>query len=685
MRQILLTSLACATIALSGAAAARQPISIDALSRMSEIQSISMSSDGKRIVALVGKAGAKEFDTSLATWDLDNLEKGPTVTASGDRMKFIQASALKSDHVFVVGRQEWTGAFERCGGEGQSVGTTKTFVVKAYLSDSSQGKFEEAFAGKRRPVGVSEETQRCFEIGGSAQLVNALPLDPNNVIIQQTDLGSFRSDYYRYNLKTKKTELLFRATGRTSPALFDSRTGEVLVRSDLDTSGGGFESRYFFRDAETGEFVLHENLNNQLKDRYQLDFIGRDEKTGKFYVLTDKFSDQVQAWMYDSKTRKFDDQPLLAHPQFSIMNLILGSRPSDFNQVLGYTVGAMTMQTTWIEPGLAAIHEGLKRAYPGQEVDILSYTDDRSKVLFSTESPRHPTRYFLLVDGRQALPLGASRSGIDPDSIGEQRWVTYTARDGMKIPGILDLPAGWTPAQGPLPTIIHPHGGPWARDFGGWDGSGWVPFFTSRGYAVLRPQYRGSSGLGRKLWLAGDAEWGQKMQDDKDDGAAWLVKEGIADPKRIAIMGYSYGGFAAAAAVVRPNSPYACAISGAPVTNLARLGNNWSENRLQRLYQGRTVKGMDPMKNTDKANIPVLLYVGDRDVRTPSWHAEDFYNAVKDKVPAKFELIPDQPHSFPWYPRHQQRGFELMDAFLANECGLNAGGAKTTASLSTAN
>mgnify|MGYP002780280512 CR=1 FL=1 len=685
MRLIALSSLACAAIALSGGVAARDPISIDALSRMPEIQSISMSSDGKRIVALIGKAGAKEFDTSLATWDLDNLDKGPKVTASGDRMKFIQASALKSNHLFVVGRQEWTGPIGDCGGEGQSVGTTKTFVTKVYLSDGSQGEFEEAFAGKRRPTGVSDATQRCFELFGTAQLVNPLPLDPDHVIIQQTNIETFRGDYYRYNLKTKKTELLFRATGRTSPALFDPRTGDVLVRSDLDNSEGAFESRYYFRDADTGEFVLHDNLNSKIKDRYQLDFIGRDEKTGKFYVLTDKFSDQVQAWMYDPKTRKFDEQPLLAHPTFSIMNLILGTRPSDFNQVLGFTVGGMTMETTWIEPGLAAIHEGLKKAYPGQDVDIVNYTDDRSKVLFSTESPRHPTRYFLLVDGRQALPLGASRSGIDADSIGEQRWVTYPARDGLQIPGILDLPAGWTPARGPLPTIIHPHGGPWSRDVGGWDGSGWVPFLTSRGYAVLRPQYRGSTGLGRKLWLAGDAEWGQKMQDDKDDGAAWLVKQGIADPKRIAIMGYSYGGFAAAAAVVRPNSPYACAISGAPVTNLGRLGNNWSENRLQRIIQGRTVTGMDPMKNTDKANIPVLLFVGDRDVRTPAWHAQDFYNAVKGKVPAKFELIADQPHSFPWYPRHLQRSMELMGDFLANECGMGAGGTKTTASLSPSN
>ena len=144
----------------------------------------------------------------------------------------------------------------------------------------------------------------------------------------------------------------------------------------------------------------------------------------------------------------------------------------------------------------------------------------------------------------------------------------------------------------------------------------------------------------------------------------------MADPKKLVIFGYSYGGFAAAAAAVRPNSPSRCAISGAPVTDLARLSVRWGESRVQRLVQGNTVKGMDPMRNTDKANIPVLLYVGDRDVRTPAFHARDFYNGVKGKVTAKFELIPDMPHSMPWYPRHAKRSLELMESFLQSECGL---------------
>ncbi|MNC66582.1 hypothetical protein D3C75_1169950 [compost metagenome] len=96
---------------------------------------------------------------------------------------------------------------------------------------------------------------------------------------------------------------------------------------------------------------------------------------------------------------------------------------------------------------------------------------------------------------------------------------------------------------------------------------------------------------------------------------------------------------------------------------------SWSENRLQRILQGQTVKGMDPIQNTAKANIPVLLYVGDRDVRTPAFHARSFYNAVQGKVPAKFELIADMPHSMPWYPSHYRATLPLMADFLAKDCG----------------
>lgn len=660
---------ACGLMVLAGAAGAAEPIAIEAFSKVPEIQSPSMSTDGKNLVAIIALPGSDNQETALATWDVENIAGGPTITPSGDRMKFIYASALKADKLLVLGRQEWTGQLGGCG-EGSMSGATKTFVTKTYLTGSDHGKFSEAFADNTRKLGISKQTQRCLELTGTSQLVHGLPLDPEQVIVAQLNELSLSSNYYLYNLRTGDTKLLFRGGGRSSPGLFDPRTGELVTRSQIESAGTDeYELQVHVRNPDTGEFQKHDALSTRLSERYTVGISGLDEETGKLYVLTDLFSDRVQAWMYDPRTRKFDAEPLVAHPEFDIGSLILGTQASNFNRVLGFTVAGPETEEVYVDPEMKAVHDGLKSAFPGMNVSIADYTDGLARVLFSVSDHRHAPSYHLLFDRSQLVPLGASRPWIDADAIGEQKWVTYTARDGRSIPALLDLPAGWKAGDAALPTIIHPHGGPWARDEGGWDGSGWVPFLTSRGYAVLRPQYRGSAGVGRELWIAGDEQWGLAMQDDKDDGAAWLVEQGIADPDRLAIFGYSYGGFAAAAAVVRPDSPYQCAISGAPVTDLGRLGTTWSSNRLQRIMQGRTVKGMDPMRETAKANIPVLLYVGDRDVRTPSFHAKGFYDAVRNTVPAKFELIPDMPHSMPWYPRHQETTLKLIEDFLADDCG----------------
>ena len=662
--------LALPLVFAAGVVAAK-PIPIESFARLPAISSVSMSADGKQLVAIVAKPGSDYRDTALATWDLDNLEKGPVLTPSGDQMKFIAANALKADRLLVTGRQEFTGALAGCG-EGQTIGSTATFVTKTYLTDGNHADFEEAFTGAgARRFGLSEQTERCLEIAGSASLVNTLPLDPTNVIIQRANGLTLRGDYFLFDLESGQATLLLRGGQATEPGLFHPRDGKVLTRNELEAiNSTDYEQRVLILDQATGKFELHEALTTVLHHRYTMDIVGIDDSSGKFYVLTDKFSDLVQAWMYDPKSREFDAEPLVASPEFSISGLIFGAQASNFNQLIAFRVSGPMPETIYVDSDFRSIHEGLKQAFPGRYVSITDYNNDLSKILFTTVSSDQPLSYHLLLDRKRVQNLGSQRPWIDGDDIGEQRWVTYTARDGMEIPAILDLPAGWSKEDGPLPAVIHPHGGPWARDFMGWDGSGFVPFMTSRGFAVLRPQYRGSAGLGRDLWLAGDKEWGKTMQDDKDDGATWLVEQGIADPEKILIFGYSYGGFAAAAATVRPNSPYRCAIAGAPVTDLTRLGNTWSENRLQRFLQGRTVTGMDPIKNTDKANIPVLLFVGDRDVRTPSWHAKNFYEAVKDRVPARFVLIPDMPHSLPWYPRHFNEMFGVMEDFIEKECGI---------------
>jgi dienelactone hydrolase len=666
-------SLLCGLLATAlggNLAHASAPISIEDLAREPALQSVSMSPDGKHLVGLIPSPTNKD-ETALATWDLNALTAAPKVlTPSGDHMKFIGAFALKSDKILAVARQEWTGQLGGCG-EGKVVGATKTFVTKTYLTGDAQKKFEEAFARKSVRVGRSRNMDVCLELAGTASLVDMLPLDPDNVIIRRISGISLMTNYYLYNLRTGDVELLFTGSTRTTPALFDSRTGKVLVKAEIEPVGGDYEQRFLILNPKNGLFEVEAPLTTKLSKRHEMDVVGVDDATGKYYVLTDQFSDKVQVRLYDAVTHKFDPEPAVADKDYSIMGLLFSKRPENFNQVVGFVVGGPSPQTIYVDPTLKGIQASLAKVFPGQQVNISSYTNDFSKVLFTTENAGTPGAYHLLLDRKQVKTLGSTRPWLKPGMTGGERWVSYKARDGLKIPAILDLPAGWKNGDAPAPAIVMPHGGPWARDYTGWDASGWVPMLTSRGYAVLRPQYRGSQGLGRELWLAGDAQWGLKMSDDLDDGAAWLVSQGITSKGDIAIFGYSYGGFAAVAATVRSPSPYQCAIAGAPVADLGRLNTSWSDSRLQRILQGKTVKGMDPMNNADKAHLPIMLFDGDRDVRTPpAIHARPFYEAVKGKVPAQYHVIANMPHSMPWYPSQQRETLTLIENFLAKDCGL---------------
>jgi dipeptidyl aminopeptidase/acylaminoacyl peptidase len=643
------------------------PIAAEDFARIANISSVSLSPDGHMLVAIIAKPGSNNEDSALATWDLDNLSAGPVVTPSGDKMKFIAAAALKAGGVWVLGRQEWTGRLGGCG-EGRETGASRTFVTKPFITDQRQTEFNPAFATGGLTVGVNQDTERCFEIAGTTSLAAMLPLDPENVIVQRVNLETLRGDYYRYNLRTHLAQVVFREAG-ASVSFINPRDGEILVRQRQQAIGDDYDVSIEIRNPQTGDFEVQPALTHRLADRYTLDFLGIDEATGQFYVSTDKFSDKAEIYMYDPRAGAFSAQPALAHPQYSVVGIVLGEHPSDFNKLLGFVYSGPERTTFWVDPQMRAIQDGLDAIYPGLHVSILDFNDDRSRVLYETSSGANPPTYYLLRNRHEAVLIGASRPWLDTANMRKPDFITYAARDGMQITGVLTLPAGWSKADGPLPAIVLPHGGPWARDYVDWDASGWPQFLASRGYAVLQPNYRGSEELGRRLWLAGDAQWGLAMSDDNDDAAAWLVSQGVAAPDRIAIFGYSYGGFAAIAATVRPHSPYQCAVAGAGVSALTRLGNSWSEDRQQRIYQGRTVAGMDPSHHVDDANIPILLFYGDRDVRVPTFHSQEFYNAVRSKVPAELVVIPDMPHSLPWYPRHFRTMLGALENYLKNDCG----------------
>ena len=521
----------------------------------------------------------------------------------------------------------------------------------------------------RAEVGANKAMLRCFELVGETNIESLLPLDPTKIVISRRSTKSGTS-YFEHDLSNGREKFLYKASD-TQSIQISGRTGEPVARTELEFENGAWRQYISLPNAQ-GDFEIEAPLTTEISNRYTMEVLGKQNGTGKYFVLTDKFSDKVSIYLYDAATDSFSDQPVFAHPEFDAGGMIFSNRQQDAGEVLGFTYQGPVSETYWLDPELKSIQDGLDAAFPGKHVSLADYTADRNRVLFAVSAANYPPAYFLLVDKAKVAVIGSQRPWINEADLGESKFVYYTARDGLQIPAIITLPAGYEEGDKARGAIILPHGGPWARDSAGFDSSGWTQYFASRGYLVMQPQYRGSDGWGRKLWLAGDGEWGQKMQDDKDDGAAWLVENGYVDADKIAIHGYSYGGFAAIAASVRPNSPYQCAIAGAGVSNLTKLGHEWGNNRIQRIVQGDTVDGMDPMQNTDKINIPILLYHGDYDVRVPIFHSRDFYNAIKDKQPdSKFIVLKQMGHqSAKWLPEHKKLVLEEIETFLNTTCGM---------------
>jgi len=282
--------------------------------------------------------------------------------------------------------------------------------------------------------------------------------------------------------------------------------------------------------------------------------------------------------------------------------------------------------------------ESIVGMFPGERVQYVSSSADFSKVVVLLEGVRHGYRYALVdFDTQKAVGIGEVYRGITVPL--EVQRLTYGAADGMKIPAYLTLPAR-RPAKN-LPLIVLPHGGPAARDTAEFDW--WSQALADQGYAVLRPNYRGST-LTRDFLEAGFGQWGRKMQTDLSDGVRYLVKSGIADPARVCIVGASYGGYAALAGVTLDPTVYRCAVSVAGISDLSRMLKWEDEERGQGdrralRYWDRfwgvsgandpALDAISPIKHIDAVHVPVLLIHGRDDTVVPFEQSQIMFDALR--------------------------------------------------------
>jgi dipeptidyl aminopeptidase/acylaminoacyl peptidase len=502
-------------------------------------------------------------------------------------------------------------------------------------------------------------------------------------------LGS-DGDIYSVDVETMSAGKIMNGSDRYGAYQVDLK-GQLRAREELNYDNGKVYLAQQIRDPDTDQWV--ELFRSYAKDRDITDIVGFTDDPHVILIANSQGGDKAGVYEYDIKQRKVLE-PAFQHKLFEAAPAFIYSRQAaDYGRPLGFAYDAENTKVYWLDGRMAALQKaaeqalgvstvsvdwtdpgtGAKATIPvesGAGVNIISWSDDYRYLLLEKSGPRQPPEYYLLTDGTKLALLGKARPWIDTAALGDTRLVEYPARDGLMIPAFLTLPPASLFGPGPYPTLIEPHGGPWARDDMEWDLAGWIQYFASRGYAVLQPQFRGSEGWGQKLWRAGDAEWGQKMQDDKDDGVKWLIAQHIADPARVAMFGYSYGGYAALAAAIRPNGLYQCTISGAGAGDLGAIADATFDNRFEREFQHPTIKGLDALQHAGEAKIPVLLYHGDRDQTVDIEQSRQFAARLKAAgKPYKLVEIKDMGHQYIFMtPDMMEEQLNIIDAFLKTDC-----------------
>jgi dipeptidyl aminopeptidase/acylaminoacyl peptidase len=313
---------------------------------------------------------------------------------------------------------------------------------------------------------------------------------------------------------------------------------------------------------------------------------------------------------------------------------------------------------TWkvVDPAVKADFEGIAKLDSGDFV--LTNRDDADRTwLVAFTSDRGPVKYYTWDrDAKKGTYLFSVQPKLEGLQLSEMKPVVITTRDGLKMNAYLTLPAG-LPAKN-LPMVLYPHGGPWARDV--WGYSSTAQWLSNRGYAVLQPNFRGSTGYGKKYLHAGDKQWGLKMHDDLVDAVNWAVKRGYADPKRVAIMGGSYGGYATLAGVTFTPDTFACGVDIVGPSNLktliASIPPYWKPMRamfdtrmgnVDDPKDAELIRNASPLFKANQIKKPLLIGQGANDPRVNKAESEQIVEAIeKNGGSVTYVIYSDEGHGF---------------------------------------
>jgi dipeptidyl aminopeptidase/acylaminoacyl peptidase len=480
----------------------------------------------------------------------------------------------------------------------------------------------------------------------AAQIYAVPKTDPDLMYVGLNDRDQAWHDLYKVKISTGERALIRKNENRFTGWVFDLKDQLRLATRSADNGdtevlrvdGDGFKKIYSCNVFETCAPMRFHKDNRRV------------------YMMTNKGAgvDLLRLVLFDPQTEKeelVESDPMnrvdFGGPVFSEVS----------DELIATTYEDERVRTYWKDKAFESDHAFLKKKLPGKEISFDSSTRDEKLWLISAGADTEPGEKYLFDRRTRKLTLQYRiKEKLARGQLAGMKPIRYKSSDGLEIPAYLTLPPGVEAKN--LPLIVFPHGGPWGRD--SWGYSPYTQFLANRGYAVLQMNFRGSTGYGKKFLDAGNKQWGDKMQDDITWGVKHLVAQGVADPKRVGIMGGSYGGYATLAGVAFTPDVYAAAVSLVGPSNLITLLESvppyWESFRkvfLERMGDPATPEGkaqlerQSPLNSANKIKTPLLVVQGANDPRVKKAESDQIVIALRDrKFPVEYIVAPDEGHGF---------------------------------------
>lgn len=614
---------------------------VEAFASIPDVSSVQLSPDGKKIASIVRVDQPKLKGTVVSILDLETGNKDYAIHT--DNQKFVLLSLQwANDNTLLISAKFPANRY--------GTPTTETRLVKYDLTTR-----------KTTSVLARSVIDRLSWIPQhQGQIIDMMPDDPDNILLSLDGMGEEvgEDSVLRVNLSQGKSAFIQNSKRKIIGWITD-RQHKVRISIYNDDT----------------EYRIYEQPEQKTEPRLLWTFkafsdesvwpLGFDADPNILFVRAyhQGFEAIFKVNLTDPKLTK---ELVYANQDTDVEGNLIYSELK--KKVIGISEGDGEEYTFW-DPEYAGLQNGLKAVLPNAHNYITQFSaDERRYIVYSTSSTQPGTYYFGDRDEKALFPIADRYRQLSSEQLADTHYLSYEARDKLKIDAYLTVPKGLEAKQ--LPTIIFPHGGPISYDSNDFDY--WAQFFANRGYAVFRMNFRGSAGYGYEFMKAGLKSWGLEMQNDVEDGTRYLINQGISDPQRICIVGASYGGYAALMGAAMTPDLYRCAVSVAGVTDVAYLVK--SSRRFTNYEVVKEQIGDDfsalyersPVSKADKITIPVLLLHGDKDRVVKVQHSREMFDELKSRKKNVEYIELENGDHYLSNNDHRVTTFKALDKFLAD-------------------